>query len=165
MEEEIWKPIPSSPHYEASSLGQIRSLIARRGTRKIPKILKLYPGERGYLQVSVNRKTRRVHNLVLEAFVGPKPEGLESCHNDSNKLNNSISNLRYDTRMGNVSDIKIRGGIFKRNRKLTIEDVLLIRRTIPNQRGMASQLALQFGIHKRYVLDVAKRETWKWLEG
>lgn len=40
-------------------------------------------------------KTAAVHNLVLETFVGPKPEGYDADHIDSTKTNNRLDNLRY----------------------------------------------------------------------
>ena len=46
----------------------------------------------------------RLHRLILEAFVGPCPDGMEGCHNDDDKLNNRLSNLRWDTRFGNMAD-------------------------------------------------------------
>jgi hypothetical protein len=49
-------------------------------------------------------KTRRVHSLICEAFHGPCPDGLQCCHNDSDKTNNRPTNLRWDTPRGNTSD-------------------------------------------------------------
>lgn len=45
-----------------------------------------------------------LHDLVLAAFHGPKPKGLQACHNDGDKLNNHFSNLRYDTCQANIDD-------------------------------------------------------------
>lgn len=45
-----------------------------------------------------------VHPLVLEAFVGPRPPGMEACHADGNKTNNALSNLRWDTKRANELD-------------------------------------------------------------
>jgi hypothetical protein len=65
---------------------------------------------KGYPQVSLaltgvgRREYRYVHDLVLLAFVGAKPAGLEVCHGDGVKTNNRLSNLRYDTRSANALD-------------------------------------------------------------
>ena len=49
--------------------------------------------------------TRTVHVLVLLAFIGPCPEGMEGCHYpDTNKANNRLSNLRWDTHAENMKD-------------------------------------------------------------
>ena len=46
-----------------------------------------------------------VHCLVLEAFVGPRPAGMEGCHYpDSDRTNNHVDNLRWDTHAENVRD-------------------------------------------------------------
>ena len=45
-----------------------------------------------------------MHRLVLGAFAGPPPEGMEGCHEDNDKTNNRLDNLRWDTRPGNHSD-------------------------------------------------------------
>src|SRR5262245_33311629 len=59
-------------------------------------VLRLRPGE--------PQRTYRVHQLALEAFVGPRPEGCECCHNDGDHTNNALSNLRWDTAKANAAD-------------------------------------------------------------
>ena len=64
---------------------------------------------RGYQRVVLSEPNRGkreefVHVLVLKAFIGPCPDGTECCHNDGNPANNAISNLRWDTRSGNIFD-------------------------------------------------------------
>ena len=44
------------------------------------------------------------HQLVLMAFVGPCPAGMEGCHGDGNPANNQLSNLRWDTKKSNAED-------------------------------------------------------------
>jgi len=45
------------------------------------------------------------HRVVLEAFVGPCPDGLVTRHLDGVKLNNRLSNLTYGTYTENNLDI------------------------------------------------------------
>lgn len=52
---------------------------------------------------------RYVHRLILEAFVGPAPDGMQVCHNDGDTTNNRLDNLRWDTPVKNCAD-KIRHG-------------------------------------------------------
>jgi hypothetical protein len=47
---------------------------------------------------------RQVHRLVLEAFVGPCPDGMECCHEDGDSTNNRVDNLRWDTHEANVRE-------------------------------------------------------------
>jgi len=42
--------------------------------------------------------------MVLEAFVGPCPEGMECCHRDGNPANNHVGNLYWGTRSENLYD-------------------------------------------------------------
>ena len=46
---------------------------------------------------------------MLEAFVGPCPDGMECCHYDDNPYNNILSNLRWGTDQDNALD-KVRNG-------------------------------------------------------
>lgn len=120
MAEEIWKPVVGyEGSYEVSDLGRVRSLdrvvVTRRGPRRYRgRLLKLtYPGA-GYpavqlLKVGVAR-TGLVHHLVLAAFVGPRPPGMEACHYDDDKTNGQLSNLRYASRSENTLD-RVRNGI------------------------------------------------------
>lgn len=117
-EQEEWRPIPSwCGDYEASDLGRIRSVdrvLARadtgRGTlyRKPGRILKSGVDPDGHTRVVLCRDqkmfTRKVHRLVLEAFVGPCPDGMECCHNNGDPADNRLDNLRWDTLSSNAYD-------------------------------------------------------------
>lgn len=115
---EIWRPIAGyEDRYEVSDHGQVRSLSRRigsggPGTRVMNgRIRKQSIGiKNGYYYVALSATDKRlVHRLVLEAFVGPCPDGMECCHNDNNRLNNLVSNLRWDTRYNNVQDTRAAG--------------------------------------------------------
>ena len=62
----------------------------------------------GYLHVALCRdgsaKTLRVHRLVLEAFIGPRPKGMECCHANDVPDDNRLENLRWDYPKMNVAD-------------------------------------------------------------
>ena len=106
---EIWKPIPGHPGYEVSNLGKVRSYCAKgRGKRllDVPHILKPAISKNGYHGVGLGEgQFKRVHYLVLLAFVGPRPEGLNALHNDDDKSNNRLDNLRYGTQQDNMDDM------------------------------------------------------------
>lgn len=98
---EIWKPCVGYAGYEVSNLGNVRSE---------KQILSPATGSHGYLQVQLRRgNVRTVHSLVLEAFVGPRPKGMEACHSDGNKLNVNLENLRWDLPKGNAEDKRRHG--------------------------------------------------------
>lgn len=112
---EEWRPIPGyGGYYEASSRGRIRSVPRTvehptSGTNRYRgRTLRQAPHRSGHLWVELcgpaGKKTRQVHQLVLEAFVGPKPPGMVGCHWDGNPANNRIENLRWDTQSANLFD-------------------------------------------------------------
>lgn len=106
-----WRSIASLPGYEVSEYGHLRRIVA------LLKHSKRYPVGRehsyglagkGYAFYNVIGKSKRknvyAHSLVAEAFIGPKPDGMEVAHNDGNKLNCHFSNLRYATSKENNFD-------------------------------------------------------------
>jgi len=117
---ERWAPIPGwEGRYEASTEGRVRSIITidARGRRCRPRILR--PSlSKDHLKVTLSGPTRQgyVHTFVLEAFVGPRPPGLEACHRDGDYENNALSNLRWDTRSSNALD-RVRHGTHNESSK------------------------------------------------
>lgn len=105
---EKWLPVPGySGAYEASDKGRVRALdrVTDRGRRWRGQMMTPTSMPRGYQVVSLWRngkqETALVHRLVLFAFVGPEPEGMEGLHADGNPGNNSLSNLRWGTHSEN----------------------------------------------------------------
>lgn len=92
--------------YRVSDEGQIWS--APRATTR-GGLLKLYPDKRGYPWVTLTRdgaqKRRSVHQLVAEAFIGPRPDGLEVRHKDGDHRNARANNLEYGTHAENMQDM------------------------------------------------------------
>ena len=109
--DEKWLPIPGHDHYEVSDHGRVRSTgryqTIRGGKQAFfpGKVLSPAPGAKGHLHVVLNRgKTRQVHHLVLEAFVGPRPSGMLALHRDGDSANNRLSNLYWGTHSDNGHD-------------------------------------------------------------
>ena len=120
MTTEIWKPVPGWERlYEVSSHGRLRSLDRVLGgragsTRVLPgRILKPKVSNFGYQSfcLSKNNSTswRSIHTLVLDAFVGPRPDDYLGCHNDGDPFNNCLDNLRWDTPANNSRDAVMHG--------------------------------------------------------
>lgn len=111
---EEWKPVVGFPHYEVSSHGKVRSLdrnvAARDGSIKNLRGVQLKPGmDSNGRPLVVLRKdgksfSRRVHTLVIEAHVGPRPPGHECCHINDDRLDNRADNLYWGTRSDNLHD-------------------------------------------------------------
>lgn len=88
--------------YEVSDGGSVRSLL-----RSKVMLLKPRPNKDGYLRVALTRSKvrtdRPIHQLVLEAFVGPRPDGAESCHDNDVRSDNRRDNLKWDTHAVNCA--------------------------------------------------------------
>ena len=120
---EEWRAIPGFIGYEASSFGRVRSLdryvVDSNGHRRFRHGRVLSPGSDKLGRQNVQMpgaKTCRVHRLVLEAFIGPCPDGMEACHANDIKSDNRLINLRWDTRAANQKD-SVRNGTHSMARK------------------------------------------------
>jgi len=147
---EEWRGVPNYSGYEVSNLGRVRSWRHKNGLRKRPWIFKQYKGPL-YWQVSLSNgnglwSSKCVHSLVLTAFKGPRPFGLEACHNDGNGHNNNITNLRWDTRSNNIKDT-IKHGTWK---KITNHRHKIQYGDIPGIKGLFSQGLTKAEIGRRY---------------
>lgn len=106
---EQWLHVPDwEGLYEVSDLGRVRRVAGGQGARA-NHILKQHPVSAGnYLGVTLCRNGMRrsamVHTLVLEAFSGARPPGMEACHSDGDSHNNRATNLRWDTVAENKLD-------------------------------------------------------------
>jgi hypothetical protein len=124
-------------------------------------VRRLRSGATGYATVVVGGRSRYVHRLVLETFVGPCPEGMEACHYDGDRSNNALSNLRWDTRAANAAD-RIRHGTTRRGERapgarLTNDLVRFIRCSPQSNLTIARRL----GMTRQAIGDVRRRRTWR----
>lgn len=124
----------------------------------------------GYCTVNLSRggekKALYVHELVLEAHLGPRPEGAVCCHYDGNPFNNDLANLRFDTRRANSADARrhgtLRQGEAINTAKLNEADVHEIRR-LRSEGLKMSELAARFLVAKYTIRDILRGRTWKHL--
>lgn len=168
---EEWRAIAGFEHYEVSNLGRVRSWRrrARGGIAKEPRQRKLVPDKDGYMRVGLERGDGRqaklyVHNLVLEAFKAPRPDGLQCRHLDGSTDNNTPGNLEWSTPLVNSRD-KQAHGTQCRGRdiylaKLDEETVRAMRAAD----GKLKDIAKAFGVHVATVSKVRKRQSWAWVD-
>lgn len=121
--EERWLPVAGwEGRYEVSDHGRVRSVDRPPGgdprRPKRGRVLKPRPaGRAGYGEVSLSgRVPRYVHTLVAEAFIGPRPSGMECCHNNGDHRDNRALNLRWDTHGNNQLDKSRHGTDWARNK-------------------------------------------------
>jgi len=153
---ELWKPVLGlEGKYEVSDRGRVRSRYRVRRT---------HANGEGYLQAtlpfSTGPRSVGVHRLVLEAFVGPCPEGKQAAHLDGNPGNNRVENLVWAT-PGENARHKIRHGTVG---KITLEQAREIRRRYsrPGRKlGRRVQLAKDYGITPGNITAILANRTWK----
>lgn len=127
---EVWKAVPGyAGRYEVSDLGRVRSLRFR-GHDNV-QVMTSTRNYAGYHVVTLgsDRKQHRVPCVVLEAFVGPRPDGMQACHGpDHNRDNNQLGNLRWDTMDANLAERMLPRDEQHHNAVLTRQDKLEIAR-------------------------------------
>lgn len=108
MSREEWRRIAVAPDYEVSNLGRVKSF---KGAE--PRILRPGTNPLGYhnytLYVDCRPLFTTAHTLVMAAFIGPRPSGLDIRHIDGNPGNNAVTNLKYGTRSENALDMRAHG--------------------------------------------------------
>jgi len=172
MSNDDWRPVVGFDGlYRVSNSGVIfsvsRVVVGKKKQTVSGRAIRQQDNGNGYKTVRLWRDgkeyNRYVHRLVLESFAGPSC-GLDCCHNDGDRNNNELSNLRWDTRSNNHMDKLSHGtmanGEKARAAKLTVEDVLLIRARIASGEEQKA-IANDFGIKQPSVSDIATRRTWK----
>lgn len=174
---EFWKPVVGlEKYYIVSSYGRVKSLerkrtITSRGTTYTrihrEKFLKRIPNIDGYPTVCLygddgSKGFRFVHHLVLEAFVGPKPNKKAQCrHLDDIKTNCHAENLVWGTGSENRSDayrngkrknVKYSKGENHYKCKLSDEEVAEIKRLCKKGKyGTKSKLARKYGVSTQLI--------------
>jgi hypothetical protein len=109
-----YRPIAGFDGYRVGSDGSVwsRCKRGRGGPGRVGSHWRRCAGGRdgdGYWTIGLaigdgRIRRRRVHRLVLEAFVGPCPPGMLCCHGDNDPGNNRLTNLRWDTPTANMED-------------------------------------------------------------
>lgn len=178
MSEEIVgeiRELPMYPGYGASADGRIWSRWKRR--QRKPSVIRGEWTEMGYetMERGHKRVTIRcgglntkvfVHVLVLTAFVGPAPAGLNGLHGDGNPANNQVGNLRWGTQKENMEDRSKHGthvyfqGVDHWNAKLAEADVVDILARMKSGERQES-IAVSHEISVGLVSSIATRKVWR----
>ena len=147
---------------------------------KSNKYLKPYcTGKKGndYLTVRLYKNSRgadrKIHLLVLKTFVGLPPESMEACHNDGNRYNNKLSNLRWDTASSNTRDsikhgtancLRVKLGEHSPNHKLSWLDVKQIRYWYSLKKYTQIKLAQIYCVTPSTIWGVIHNKNWNNIE-
>lgn len=177
MRAEEWKPVVGfEDWYDVSSHGAVRTWHNNRwGRAKSPRLVSQATHADGRKAVFLTHPDAekgtnfKVHVLVMAAFVGPRPEGHEICHNDGNPANNVVSNLRYDTHQANSDDTVAHGRSPKGTRNgmnvLEADAVFAILEMMDTGRFTQREVAERFNVARTAVNNIVHGYTWGWLTG
>lgn len=169
----VWfEDVPDFPGYKAEWHGDIWSCrkpgfgVGQKGRWKR---LKPRPNRDGYLRVTLYRERatksyRLVHDVILAAFVGPCPPGMECLHGDGRRSNNRLANLRWGTKSENKADMRRHGTspIGDRNprAKLQWADISVVRR-LRREGRTQQEVAAIFGVSKNTVSQIDLGRRWR----
>ena len=159
--------------YQVSSLGRIRSkdrmVNHYRPCLHKGRLLKQHLNNNGYCVVRLYRcdgfkPTRSVHRVVLDSFIGVKPEGMGCNHIDGLKTNNSITNLEWVTSSeNNLHKCRVlEKGIGEGNprSKLTETQIIEMRRKYKSGCFSRSELAKNYSVTQGHVWRIVNRKQW-----
>lgn len=164
-----YRNIPGFPDYQVSSDGVVISLKSGK-----QKVLCRRIDKDGYVRVVLYRNskpvTRGVHQLVLEAFVGPCPLGMQACHFPNiDRTCNQVGNLRWDTVLGNSMDRAVHGTlpIGERNPRanLTEQQVLEIRERHAAGGVTIVEIAKEYDAGETVIAYLLQGKSWSHVSG
>lgn len=188
MDGEVWKPVVGYEGlYEVSNLGRVRSIdrvisstpdgaMTRSIRGKIMKA-QMKPRKsdrerpRYMIQLSKghgNYGSFYIAKLVAEAFIGPRPDGLEINHIDGVPSNDRATNLEYVTKSDNQRHAWSMGlrlayvwhGEASPTAKLTDADVANIRAL--RKCGMTfAHIGKRYGVHSTTCLRICSGKSRK----
>ena len=158
--------------YEVSNLGRVK-LMARDGwsngtlLRLSGRILKPQPIHKGYVRVVLNghgiRRFRRIHRLVLQAFVGECPDGMQCAHLNGDPADCQLSNLAWVSPTENASHKHAHGTHLHGSKsnlavldEAQVLDVLKLKGALS-----AAACARKYGVTPSTILLIWNRVTWK----
>lgn len=164
MESIEFKDVPGFPGYRVGTDGSVWG-SGRTDRKPVLRRLKTF-GAHGYCQVHLfscgKRHMYYVHRLVMAAFVGECPKGMEVLHGDNDRANNNLKNLKYGTRKDNMDDQRRHGTLCRGARRWNAvldDDKVREMRSMVGARP-TKEIASIFGITPRGVRSVISRRNW-----
>lgn len=145
---EEWRIIKDFPDYAVSDMGRVKRIKGN--------ILNGSKNTNGYILVVLIcngiRKSKLIHRLVLENFIGPCPDNHQCNHKDGIKQNNSLPNLEWVTRSENMRHSygmglhPLRSGQENHNAKLKNNEAWLIKKLLSSGKIKQKIIAKMFRV-------------------
>jgi hypothetical protein len=168
-QQDNFRIVPDFPAYCVTRDGTVWSRY-RKGSNQFSEVWKPkspFVANRGHLRVALHGDTSKqyfVHVLVLECFVGPRPEGMQCCHINGNPKDNRLENLRWGTPESNWDDKREHGtatiGTKQTQAKIRESDVLEIFR-LRSEGFKLKDIAARFSISIAKVHQILAGKNWK----
>jgi hypothetical protein len=168
MAGECWNPaVGYEGVYEVSDMGRIKVLprVVVSGMGRVESrdaaLLRPFADSKGYKYVDLaqpaagrsGKKRHAVHHLVLEAFNGPRPDGMECDHINHDPADNRAVNLRWISKAANLERRRFHRGTKCSWSKLTDEQVADIK-----ERAVAGEcrdgIAKRFNVSKSHISSI-----------
>jgi hypothetical protein len=153
--DEEWKEIRGyEGYYDVSNYGRIRSLRLKKNTvdkpREVPLELRRVKNGK-YLKVGLQNEPHYVHLLVLEHFVGLRPEG---------HVARFLNGITTDPRLENLIWKPVRRGIESHCAKLDEGKVRAIRHLCSIGKFYQKDIAEIYSVEPSTIYKILRREIW-----
>lgn len=161
--EEEWRDVPGHEgKYQASNNGGIRNI--KTGRTLVGGAI---PTGHRHIGMWINGKRVNIyiHQLVMLAFVGKPPDGMEINHKNGKPSDNRLDNLEYVTHRQNIQhsfDVLGRKGV--RKSALNDDNVREIRCIYAKGNTTLKKLAEKFNVHITSIHAIVHRSSWKYVE-
>lgn len=163
MMNEQWADIPGfDGEYQASTLGHVRS-VKRGSCRMLNQVVSTGGYKLVCLSLHGKAKNRRVHQLIAITFIRLQKHGEYVCHNDGDRTNNHLENLRIDTPRANARDMDKHGtrAIGERHGKAKLNREAVTEIRSMKASGMQrAEIARSIGATESAVKSVLAGHTW-----
>lgn len=170
MQMKTYYPIPNWDAYGISKCGAIVRLKNAKGA-KVGKELKQHlHKKRKYLMVRLYQdkkaKSFDVHKLMAMTFLDYPKNGYQVCHNNGNRTDCRLENLRVDTVSGNQLDRSIHGtsnrGEGHGLNKYSLDTIKKIKKMLA-QNDLCANISKVTGINQTYIRSIKNGYKWSWV--
>jgi len=161
---EVWKRIPGWDKYYISNRGNVRNgdtgKILKHTKRKGYHGVTLYFGDRF--------KIIRIHAYMVRIFTDNWDTTLVAAHMDGDKDNNTLENIKLITQAENIMHKHIHGtmaiGPRNFNSKLTVDQVLYIKKQLRMKSSSIIGLAKLFGVVPNAISNIKSGKSYSYIK-